>query len=193
MKRTSSTLESDNEVLQKTKEPKAEVEGTCDENEGRGGEGVEEDMSEDDVEEEVSIESIATAALCLIDSFASGETNSLVSTNKSVEIDFVNQTGGKFTCKLPAKLMKYDAEAKRSNESAEFAALLKAAEISPFGHGKITKINPTVRNALHVPANRISAVRGFNIDAILEEVRAKLFPNETSITAEVNYIPTQSV
>ncbi len=67
-----------------------------------------------------------------------------------------------------------------------YKQLLDVAEVSPFGHNSKTVFDRTVRKASHIPADRITAIEGLDLDSIVEKVRAKLFPNETKIEAKVS-------
>ena len=69
----------------------------------------------------------------------------------------------------------------------DYKKLLEASEVSPFGHNAETVIDPTVRKASHIPADRITKIEGVDLDEIVESVRLKLFPHETEIEAKVRY------
>ncbi len=71
----------------------------------------------------------------------------------------------------------------------DYEQLLEASEVSPFGHNAKTVIDPTVRKASHIPADRITAIEGLDLDPIVESVRLKLFPQETKIQAKVRDYP----
>jgi hypothetical protein len=68
-----------------------------------------------------------------------------------------------------------------------YQMLLDASEISPFGHQSQTVIDPTVRKARHIPAERITDIEGFDLDEIVDNVRRKLFPQESKIQAKVSF------
>ncbi len=69
----------------------------------------------------------------------------------------------------------------------DYKKLLEASEVSPFGHNAETVIDPTVRKASHIPADRITKIEGVDLDEIVESVRLKLFPHENKIEAKVSY------
>ncbi len=68
----------------------------------------------------------------------------------------------------------------------EFQALLDAADVSPYGHQKETVVNPNVRKAKHIPADRIAEIRGFKVEDIVDEVKTILFPQESKVVAKVS-------
>jgi hypothetical protein len=66
-----------------------------------------------------------------------------------------------------------------------YEALLKQAEVSPFGHGKETKIDSSVRDAHQIPASKIESIKGLPLQEILDEVRQTLVPGVEQIQAEL--------
>ncbi len=97
-------------------------------------------------------------------------------------------------------LIEFDPKSKRQNAenfreltltmNPPYKQLLDAAEVSPFGHNSETVIDPTVRKASHIPADRIAAIEGLDLDSIIESVRLKLFPYEPRIQAKVTFSNT---
>ncbi len=119
-------------------------------------------------------------------SFIGNDTSSSSSERVIHQIDFPSASHT-FTKTNRMIKVSYEEEADFDVEiKPEFQALLDAAEVSPFGHQKETVVNPNVRKATHIPADRIAEIRGFKVENIVDEVKTILFPQEPKVVAKVS-------
>ena len=86
---------------------------------------------------------------------------------------------------LPQQMYTFNNETKKAEPTPEYASFIEACEDSPFGDGKETRYDSTVRKALHIPPSRIVSIEGFSPDDIIEEITTALFPCEHGIHAEL--------
>ena len=119
-------------------------------------------------------------------SFIGNDTGSSSSERVIHRIDFPSATHT-FTKTTRMIKVSYNEEPDFDVEmKPEFQALLDAAEVSPYGHQKETVVNPNVRKAKHIPADRIAEIRGFKVEDIVDEVKTILFPQESKVVAKVS-------
>ncbi len=79
----------------------------------------------------------------------------------------------------------------RGAQPAEMARLHKAADPSPFGKGKETVVDESVRKAHELKPDAFSLSGGFDVTVpaeVLEKVRAELVPDATSISAKLHKV-----
>ncbi len=117
------------------------------------------------------VELLGVAAKCFEDPFVIKQLVPLADST-SLEVDFVpkstrtSATSSVATLSLPNRLYQPGKDVlKRCQPTPMMKAVLDAAEDAPFGDGRKTLYDPKVRNAFHIPASRIRAIRGFDLES----------------------------
>eukprot|EP01031_Cornospumella_fuschlensis_P034647 gene34647-41959_t len=131
------------------------------------------------IDDSIGMTQLGSAVLQLLDSFSTGD---VMASHPVLTISDSN--GAEHVLELPFRpYIKQEAD--NFVPSAELKVLLDASEVSPFGHGKETKIDPSVRKARHIPADRIVDVQGIDLDAIVQKAKDVLFTSEDNVTAQL--------
>jgi hypothetical protein len=124
---------------------------------------------------------LAMATLSLDDNFCIQYDEEIMG---PVEVDFAEKNMV-HTAVFPMICSQYHKDTNKTTSTPNFQALLSYSEASPFGVGRETKIDESVRKCRHIPSSQIRSVRGLNLDKIVEHVRRTLLPNESAIIAKV--------
>lgn len=154
-----------------TKEAAGDVQMAAHENEEN--EEEEEEEEEGFGSQDEAIEAIVDAVQSLDDPFAIGS----IRTVGQITIRFLGLDGEEKTLQLPQAPYVKQADGSL-NLSPQFQDLLQIAVESPFGQGQVTKTDPNVRKARHIPPERILGIEGFNASMLLHTIQAQLFPHE---------------
>jgi len=95
---------------------------------------------------------------------------------------------GGVTVAAKAKKASVTLPVSRGAQDAALAPLLKAAAASPFGHGKKTVVDASVRSARHLAAKDLAAAPLELGPELLERVRAELVPDAGSVRAVLHKV-----
>ncbi len=165
----SSVLSTEHEV--KEKKDEGEFEEEEDEEEQDEDEVWDPDQRVLNLGENAMIELLAVAAKRLEDPFVVKQLVPLAAST-SLEVDYVpkststSATPSVATLSLPRRLYQPGTNVlEPCQPTPMMKAVLDTAEDAPFGDGHETRYDPKVRNAFHIPASRIRAIRGFNLES----------------------------
>jgi hypothetical protein len=116
-------------------------------------------------------------ALMVEDWFACGGEKPV---QEALRVTFTDDSVADFS--EPLNVMNKKGEVQRTEL---YETLMKLAEVSPFGHGKETKVDSSVRRAYHIPGAKIRGIEGLQLQEIVDEVRTTLYPEPGQIDAEL--------
>lgn len=123
---------------------------------------------------------LGEAVLRLEDTFVTGGQLNLL---ENVVLRLKNSKNEETEVSLPFK--PYRKQGDSFVPTAELSTLLNASVASPFGHGKATKLDSSVRSARHIPADAIIAIEGFSVESIVDTAKGILFPMEDDVRCQV--------